>query len=44
MFPPHRWSELLNEERPFTDDEKAYFDQQAHHAYADFRDKARTRG
>jgi len=35
----HRWSELLNEERPFTEEEKAFFDKQAHHAYADFRNK-----
>jgi len=36
-----RWSELLNEERPFTEEEKAFFDRQAHHAYADFRNKVR---
>lgn len=34
-----RWSELLNEEKPFSDDEKAFFDQQAQHAYRSFRDK-----
>ena len=34
-----KWSELLNEEKSFTDDEKAFFDQQAQHAYRSFRDK-----
>ena len=38
-----RWSELLNEERPFTEDEKAFFDRQAHHAYSDFRNKVQLR-
>ena len=37
----NRWSELLNEEKPFTDDEKAFFDKQAQHAYCSFRDKVR---
>ena len=34
---------MLNEERPFTEEEKAFFDRQAHHAYGDFRNKVRTR-
>lgn len=34
-----KWSELLNDEKPFTMEEKAFFDLQAQHAYRSFRDK-----
>lgn len=35
-----RWSELTSDEKPFTAEEKQYFEEQAQFAYRSFRDKA----